>query len=146
MQCISCSGLFITSGKTFVLRWCLCSYRRINEVCLSANASMCRQLKKQKNNTKAIKSKKAAKGLGHEKRTIQTWAFKLIRAVQVLQGWVAGGRGVLALQHLSRLGPQGAIVRKGAGCPPLVTGRGIKPVIGEAWEIQYKGGGGGRRG
>lgn len=60
---------------------------------------------------------------------IQTWALKLIRAVQVLEGGVAGGGGMLTVQHLSRLGPQGAIVRKGAGCPPLVTGRRVKPVI-----------------
>lgn len=60
---------------------------------------------------------------------IQTWALKLIRAVQVLEGGVAGGGGMLTVQHLSRLGPQGAIVRKGAGRPPLVTGRRVKPVI-----------------
>lgn len=47
---------------------------------------------------------------------------------------------MLTVQHLSRLGPQGAIVSKGAGPPPLVTGRRVKPIIGEAWEIQYRGG------
>lgn len=45
---------------------------------------------------------------------------------------------MLTVQHLSRLGPQGAIVSKGAGPPPLVTGRRVKPIIGEAWEIQYR--------
>lgn len=45
---------------------------------------------------------------------------------------------MLTVQHLSRLGPQGAIVGKGAGPPPLVTGRRVKPIIGEAWEIQYR--------
>lgn len=49
---------------------------------------------------------------------------------------------MLALQQLSRLGAQGAIVRKGEGGPPLVAWRGIETVIGEAWEIQYRGGGG----
>ena len=50
---------------------------------------------------------------------------------------------MLTVQHLSRLGPQGAIVSKGAGPPPLVTGRRVKPIIGEAWEIQYRVGRGG---
>lgn len=50
---------------------------------------------------------------------------------------------MLTVQHLSRLGPQGAIVSKGAGPPPLVTGRRVKPIIGEAWEIQQGRGGGG---
>lgn len=54
----------------------------------------------------------------------------------MLEGGVAGGGGMLTVQHLSRLGPQGAIVSKGAGPPPLVTGRRVKPIIGEAWEIQ----------
>ena len=45
---------------------------------------------------------------------------------------------MLTVQHLSCLGPQGAIVSKGAGPPPLVTGRRVKPIIGEAWEIQYR--------
>lgn len=45
---------------------------------------------------------------------------------------------MLTVQHLSRLGAQGAIVSKGAGPPPLVTGRRVKPIIGEAWEIQYR--------
>lgn len=53
---------------------------------------------------------------------------------------------MLTVQHLSRLGPQGAIVSKGAGPPPLVTGRRVKPIIGEAWEIQYRVGRGGGRG
>lgn len=66
--------------------------------------------------------------------------------MKVLQGRVAGGCGVLALQHLSRLRPQGAIVGKGAGSPPLVTGRGIKPIIGKAWEIQYRMGEGEKEG
>lgn len=74
---------------------------------------------------------------------IQTWVLKLIRAVQVLEGGVAGGGGMLTVQHLSRLGPQGAIVSKGTGPPPLVTGRRVKPIIGEAWEIQYRVGRGG---
>lgn len=50
---------------------------------------------------------------------------------------------MLTVQHLSRLGPQGAIVSKGTGPPPLVTGRRVKPIIGEAWEIQYRVGRGG---
>lgn len=50
---------------------------------------------------------------------------------------------MLTVQHLSRLGPQGAIVSKGAGPPPLVTGRRVKPIIGEAWEIQQGRGSGG---
>lgn len=53
---------------------------------------------------------------------------------------------MLTVQHLSRLGPQGAIVSKGAGPPPLVTGRRVKPIIGEAWEIQYRVGRGRGRG
>lgn len=66
---------------------------------------------------------------------IQTWALKLIRAVQVLEGGVAGGGGMMltVLQHLSSMGPQGAKVGKGAGRPPQVTGPGpgIEPII---WE------------
>lgn len=100
--------------------------------------------KKRKETAKKIKCK-GSKGL-RQKRTIQTWALKLIRAVKVLQGRVAGGCSVLALQHLSRLRPQGAIVGKGAGRPPLVTGRGIKPIIGKAWEIQYRMGEGEKEG
>lgn len=64
----------------------------------------------------------------------------------MLEGGVAGGGGMLTVQHLSRLGPQGAIVSKGAGPPPLVTGRRVKPIIGEAWEIQYRVGRGSGRG
>lgn len=75
----------------------------------------------------------------NEGNTVQTWALKLIRAVEVLEGGVAGGGGMLTVQHLSSLGPQGAIVRKGAGRPPVVTGRGIETIIGEPWEIQYRG-------
>lgn len=96
-----------------------------------------RKFKKKKTKAKPNRGKKQKKNKGRN-RTIQTWALKLIRAVKVLQGRVAGRCGVLALQHLSRLRPQGAIVGKGAGRPPLVTGRGIKPIIGKAWEIQYR--------
>lgn len=47
---------------------------------------------------------------------------------------------MLALQHLTRMGPQGGIVGKGAGGAPLVTGPRIKAVIGECWEIHRVGG------
>lgn len=47
---------------------------------------------------------------------------------------------MLALQHLTRMGPQGGIVGKGAGSGPLVTGPRIKAVIREPWEIRRGGG------
>lgn len=63
----------------------------------------------------------------------------MVRAWVVLGGRVAGRGDVLALQHLTRMGPQGGIVRKGAGGAPLVTGPRIKAVIGERWEIHRVG-------